>query len=97
MGRKRGTDTKGRKFSDEVIDRVWGKGKPVPGKNPDLYRQDAVGTTVYKPFYGKDSNMGWQIDHKKPVKEGGTDNLRSLQPLQTKKNKEKGDQYPWKP
>lgn len=97
MGRRRGTDRKARKFSDDVVDKVWDKGKPVRGKNPDLYRQDAAGNIVYKPSYGKDSDMGWQVDHKKPVDKDGDDKLGNLQPLQTEENKEKGNQYPWKP
>lgn len=58
MAKRRGIDTRGRKFSDVVIDKVWEKGKPVPGKNPDLYRQDAEENIIYKPSYGKDSEMG---------------------------------------
>ena len=41
--------------------------------------------------------MGWEVDHKNPVDKGGTDNLKNLQPLQTKENRTKGNKYPWKP
>jgi 5-methylcytosine-specific restriction endonuclease McrA len=41
--------------------------------------------------------MGWQIDHKHPIDDGGSDSLANLQPLQSEENREKGDQYPWKP
>lgn len=96
MARRRGTDTKGKKITDERIDQVWEKGEKIPGNNPDLYRRDAAGNVVYKPSYGKNSPMGWEVDHKKPVDKGGTDNLKNLQPLQTDENKEKSNQYPWK-
>ncbi len=36
---------------------------------------------IYRRSYGKDSKMGWEVDHKKPVDKDGSDNLRNLQPL----------------
>ena len=48
-------------FTQERIDQVWEKGKVIPGKNPNLYRQDKLGNTMYKPSYGKYSEMGWNI------------------------------------
>jgi 5-methylcytosine-specific restriction endonuclease McrA len=97
MGRKRGSTSRGRQFDQDTVDRVWEKAKPIPGKDPSLYRKDASGNRIYKPSYGKDSRMGWEVDHKHPVSDGGSDSLRNLQPLQTHVNREKGDQYPWKP
>ena len=97
MARRRGTDTEGLKFPEDRIDEVWERGKRIPGKDPDLFRRDAAGNTIYKPAHGKDSEMGWEVDHKKPVDKGGTDNLRNLQPLKTDENKEKSNKYPWKP
>jgi 5-methylcytosine-specific restriction endonuclease McrA len=97
MGHRRGTNVDARQFDQETIDKVWDKGKKIPSKNPDLYRRDPAGNEIYKPSYGKDSEKGWQIDHKNPVSKGGTDNLRNLQPLQTDENKEKGSTYPWDP
>jgi len=97
MGRRRGVSSQGRKFSDGVVDKVWNKGKRVPGKPPNLYRKDPAGNVIYKPSYGKNSTKGWEVDHKKPVSKGGKDSLGNLQPLQSKENKEKGNEYPWKP
>ena len=97
MGRKRGTDRKGRSFSDERVNQVWEKGKKIPGKDPKLYREDTAGNIIYRPSYGKDSDMGWEVDHKNPVDRGGSDNLRNLQPLQTEENSQKGKKYPYKP
>jgi len=97
MVRKRGTDSAGRSFTPERVDEVWGKAKKIPGKNPDLYRRDSAGNEIYKPAYGKDSEKGWEVDHKKPVDRGGTDNLKNLQPLKTEENRKKGNKYPWKP
>jgi len=97
MGRKRGRSREGKNFNDERVQEVWEQGKKIPGKDPNRYREDAVGNLIYRPSYGKNSEMGWEVDHKKPVDKGGTDNLRNLQPLQSNENKEKGNQYPWKP
>jgi 5-methylcytosine-specific restriction endonuclease McrA len=101
MARKKlgefGTNLEGLEFSDIAVDEVWEKGEIVPGKDPDLYRRDVTGRIIYKPSYGMNSRMGWEIDHKKPISKGGTDNLRNLQPLQTGQNRKKGDQYPWNP
>ena len=94
MARKRGTDTGGRKFCPERVDEVWEKGKRIPGKDPNLYRRDEADNVLYKPSYGKNSDMGWEVDHKKPVDKGGTDNLRNLQPLQKDENREKSNKYP---
>ena len=97
MGRRRGSSSKGRSFPKEVVQKVWEKAKPVRSKSPDLYRRDAAGNLIYGPSYGKNSDMGWEVDHKKPTSKDGKDNLGNLQPLQSEENKEKGNEYPWKP
>lgn len=35
----------------------------IPHANPDLYRQDAVGNTIYRDSMGLSSTMGWHVDH----------------------------------
>ena len=76
-------------FDDETIDRVWNKARSVPNKDPDTIRQDACGTYMKKDDYGnRDSEHGWEIDHKDP---NGGDNLSNLQPLQWENNVNKSD------
>lgn len=94
MKRRRGSSADGRKFDDDRVQEVWEQGKKIPGKDPDLYRKDEAGNVIYRPSYGKNSEMGWEVDHKKPVDKRGTDNLRNLQPLQTEENKKKSNDYP---
>lgn len=80
-------------FSQKRIDQVWDKGEVIPGKNPDLYRQDKYGNQMYKPSYGKYSEQGWNIDHSKPQALGGTDHLNNLQPMNSRANCSKGKKH----
>ena len=75
-------------------DYVWAQADKIRGKNPDLYRRDAMGNTLYYPNHGKYSEMGWHIDHIKPQAAGGTDSPRNLQVLQAAANIKKSDQWP---
>ncbi len=75
----------------DEIDKVWDKAKRVRGENPDVIRQDPYGNKIRKSSYGKDSEMGWEIDHIKPSARGGSDSLRNKQALKTSVNREKGD------
>ncbi|MBO0930331.1 HNH endonuclease signature motif containing protein [Fibrella aquatilis] len=75
--------------------RVFQKGEPIPGKNPDLHRLDAYGTLIYWPHHGKPWEMGWEIDHRKPLSKGGSNNIRNLQPTHWKTNRQKGATYPF--
>ena len=78
-------------YSKKTLDKVWDKGTPVRGKNPEVYRRDANGNVIYKPSHGKQGPMSWEVDHKKPKAKRGSDSLRNLRPLQTKDNRKKSD------
>lgn len=80
-------------FSQDRLDQIWDKGTVIPGKNPDLYRADKFGNTMYKPSYGLYSPMGWNVDHSKPQAEGGTNHLNNLQPMNSRANCSKSDKY----
>ena len=75
---------------------AWNNANTVKGKNPNVYRKDQYGNIMYKPSYGKCSEMGWEVDHKHPVSKGGTDNPRNLQAVQWEENRTKSDKYPYK-
>lgn len=77
------------------IEWVWERANPVRGKNPNLYRRDEEGNVIYKPAFGSEGKMGWEVDHRHPVSKGGTDHRRNLRALQTKANRKKGDRYPY--
>ena len=76
-------------FNDEDVNKIWSKGKEIPGKDPNFVRQDACGTSMKKDDYGnRDSQQGWEIDHKDPQ---SGDDLSNLQPLQWENNLDKSD------
>jgi HNH endonuclease len=92
MARNPGTTVRGGAFSDETIEAVWMKGTPEPGLT--TYRKDACGASMNRSKHGKTEQYGWEIDHIKPVAQGGTDALSNLQPLQWENNRHKGDDWP---
>jgi 5-methylcytosine-specific restriction endonuclease McrA len=77
--------------SQNAKDEVWSKSTIIEGKNPKLYRKDPYSKTIYYHSYGKDTKMGWNIDHIKPKQKGGSDDIINLQALQSHINKSKGD------
>ena len=95
MARQRNTTVTGCAFDEEIIDAVWNKAQTIEGKNPAEYRSDIIGNTLYLGSYGKQTIMGWEIDHIKPVSKGGTDELENLQALNSAANAKKGNTYPW--
>jgi 5-methylcytosine-specific restriction endonuclease McrA len=71
-------------------DHCWSKASPIRGKNPDTHRRDAFGNDIYYHSYGKNTPMGWHVDHKKAKAKGGSDHRRNLQALQARANMSKG-------
>lgn len=72
-------------------EKAWDNAKVVRGKDPALYRQDPYGNVMYRPSHGKSSEMGWDVDHIKPVSRGGSHATKNLQALSTSVNRSKGD------
>jgi hypothetical protein len=85
------------KFDTSTEQKVWEKGIPVNGKDPNIYRKDKCGAWMRRNIYGDNTNnlsLGWEIDHIKPKSKGGSDDLSNLQPLQWENNRSKADNYP---
>ena len=69
---------------------VWGKGKPMRGKNPSTWKKDAYGNPIRRGSYGTNGKYAWEVDHKRPKSKGGSDRLSNLQPLHRDENRAKG-------
>lgn len=80
-------------FDAETIKKVWAIARPVVGCPG--FAQDVCGAVMKLEEYGQTSEFGWEIDHKKPITSGGTDDLGNLQPMHWENNRFKGDNYPY--
>jgi hypothetical protein len=65
----------GHSFSDEMVRKVWAKGRIVPGYDPRYVRKDCCGAWISWSEYGKQTESGWEIDHIRPVSANGSDDL----------------------
>lgn len=75
-----------------TVEQVWNKGILVEGQDSNLWRKDECGAWIGKIYHGiRDSQYGWEIDHVKPVSNGGKDELSNCRPLQWTNNAEKQD------
>ena len=84
------TTRSGGSFDAWVVDAVWNKAGWSPAIAPGA-ATDVCGATIRREHYGKTTAFGWEIDHKDPVANGGTDDLSNLQPLHWKNNRSKGN------
>ena len=81
-------------ISDALIDQIWEKAKIVDGYDSTRWRKDFAGAWIKKDQYGIQSIYGWEIDHLKPVKLGGRDDISNLNPLHWENNRAKSSNYP---
>lgn len=83
--------------SKKLIDQVWEKAASIQGLPPEMYRLDCCGAIMKKDLFmqgTKSLSMSWEIDHIKPLENGGKDDLTNLQPLQWENNRCKAGEYP---
>jgi hypothetical protein len=92
MARNFNTRENGLAFNENIIERVWQKGKIEP--DYPSFRKDKCGASMQRDKYGETEQWGWEIDHIKPVALGGVSDIDNLQPLQWENNRHKGDNYP---
>lgn len=79
-------------FTDQQINEVWAKGRPVAGNEPSIWRLDECGAWIGREYYGnRNSEYGWEIDHISPSANGGSDVLSNLRPLHWENNANKSD------
>lgn len=96
MARQPNTDTNGYRFSTDIIDLVWQKANLDSANWFSGDRKVICGKSISRAQYGnRSSELGWEIDHIRPVSKGGTDHIDNLQPLHWRTNSSKSDTYPW--
>jgi 5-methylcytosine-specific restriction endonuclease McrA len=79
-------------FDEATIQKVWEKGKIKSGLNPATHRLDAYEALIEWDKYGdREHRYGWEIDHIKPISDGGNNDIDNLQPLQWENNVRKSD------
>ena len=49
---------------NKKVEEAWNNAHKIRGKNPEVYRRDDYGNTIFKSSYGKQSDMGWEVDHR---------------------------------
>jgi 5-methylcytosine-specific restriction endonuclease McrA len=90
MARLLNTNAAGKPFDETIIEAVWRKAT-ISSEHPPL-RVDAYGALIWRGGYGNtNSKFGWEIGHKNPLSNGGSDDLENLQPLQWENNRHHGD------
>lgn len=92
MSRNHNTNRNGYSFDESTIEAVWKKGELEP--DYPSFQKDICGASMQRQKYGETTQWGWEIDHIKPVAEGGSDDLSNLQPLLWENNRHKSDNYP---
>jgi len=75
----------------EEAKKIFKKAKKIKNMDSELYRQDPYGNIMYIHSYGLSSKMGWEIDHIKPIQQGGHDTIVNKQALNTHMNRSKRD------
>jgi hypothetical protein len=79
MSKHLNTDVSGKPFDETIVE------------HPPL-RVDAYGALIWRGGYGNgNSKFGWEIGHKKPIPNGGRDEMENLQPVQWQNNRRNGD------
>lgn len=81
-------------FSDYIVSAVWDKADAIDGYDMNMWRKDFAGAWIRRDHYGVESKYGWEIDHLRPVSQGGSDELSNLRALHWRNNRKKSDNYP---
>lgn len=72
------------KYSEEDLDVIFAKATLILG---DL-RKDVMGQYVHRQAHGDAEHpWGWDVDHIKAIKDGGSNNLDNLRPLNIHDNR----------
>lgn len=79
------------KINESIKNKCWNELKIKRGVDPNCYRIDKCNNLIHRESYGLNTKMGWEVDHKKPISKGGSNNINNLQALQTSQNRDKSN------
>ena len=76
-------------YSEEMLGEIWAKGRNAGSLNPREYRLDAADALMKRSLYGKEGNLGWEVDHIYPkeklkaskIPEDRWDDIINLRPI----------------
>lgn len=72
------------KWTEEELDAIFSKATPFLGN----VRKDAFGHYILRSAHGKSKHpLGWDVDHIKPIADGGTNEFSNLRPLNIHDNR----------
>ncbi|XP_014507675.1 uncharacterized protein LOC106767326 [Vigna radiata var. radiata] len=80
-----------RSFPHSVKQKCWEKADKVKGRDPDRWRRDALGNTVFRKLVGCPGCLCHDYDHILPYSKGGESTLENCQVLQATVNRSKGN------
>ncbi|PON93573.1 HNH endonuclease [Trema orientale] len=80
-----------RSFPYTVKQQCWDKAEKIKGRDPDRWRRDALGNTVFRKLVGCPGCLCHDYDHIVPYSKGGQSTLENCQVLQATVNRSKGN------
>ncbi|KAI4335986.1 hypothetical protein L6164_014568 [Bauhinia variegata] len=85
------SDPNPRSFPYAVKQQCWEKADKIKGRDPDRWRRDALGNTVFRKLVGCPGCLCHDYDHIIPYSKGGKSTLENCQVLQATVNRSKGN------
>ncbi|KAL7115056.1 hypothetical protein ACP275_04G160400 [Erythranthe tilingii] len=80
-----------RSFPHSVKQQCWDKAEKIKGRDPDRWRRDPLGNTVFRKLVGCPGCLCHDYDHIVPYSKGGKSTLENCQVLQATVNRSKGN------
>lgn len=85
------SNTNPRIFPYNVKQQCWEKAEKIRGRDPDRWRRDSLGNTVFRKLVGCPGCLCHDYDHIVPYSKGGQSTLDNCQVLQATVNRSKGN------
>lgn len=82
-------------MNEEIVLKIWDKGRHVDGLSPEMFRMDSCGALMlFSKFGNHEDEYGWGIDHIYPIALGGDERLENLRPMQWRNLQSKATDFP---